>query len=240
MLPKNEWVKEKTEDVKRNVWIYGQPFSGKTTFAASAPDVIFLSTDGNYRNLKSGIPPHIDIRDTKVKLGLMTKETPAWEIFRNAVDDLAADDGKTYKTVCVDVLEDAYEHCRKYQLDRLGIKHEADKTLMAYDFVRTEFLNVMRKLCGLPYNVILISHQRTEKDITKRDGNTIKAIEPNIAEKIALKISGMVSGVFRTEDYRLVYKGANHIFGGTRFDIKSGESLPLDWKSITNLKEEGE
>ena len=45
-LPKNVRRKEETPS-RKTMWIYGAPFSGKTTFADSAPDPLMLNTDGN-------------------------------------------------------------------------------------------------------------------------------------------------------------------------------------------------
>lgn len=48
LLPKNERRNiEKVE--KRVIWIYGAPFSGKTTFANAFPDPLMLNTDGNIK-----------------------------------------------------------------------------------------------------------------------------------------------------------------------------------------------
>ena len=46
LLPKNE--RRNFDSVnRRRVWIYGAPFSGKTTFANAFPDPLMLNTDGN-------------------------------------------------------------------------------------------------------------------------------------------------------------------------------------------------
>ena len=33
------------------IWLYGKPFSGKTTFASNIPNSVILSTDGNATDL---------------------------------------------------------------------------------------------------------------------------------------------------------------------------------------------
>lgn len=77
--------------------------------------------------------------------------------------------------------------------DRLGITHESDDSFRAWDKVRTEFLSTIRRLMNLDYeNIVLISHEDTSKDITKKSGDKITAIKPNIADKVANKIAGMV------------------------------------------------
>ena len=82
--------------------------------------------------------------------------------------------------------------------DRLGITHESDDSFRAWDKVRTEFLSTIRRLMNLDYeNIVLISHEDTSKDITKKSGDKITAIKPNIADKVANKIAGMVDIVAR-------------------------------------------
>ena len=46
-------------------------------------------------------------------------------------------------------------------------------------------------------NIILISHEDTTKDITKKSDDKITPINPNIADKVANKIAGMVDIVAR-------------------------------------------
>ena len=46
-------------------------------------------------------------------------------------------------------------------------------------------------------NIILISHEDASKDITKRGGDKITAIKPNLQEKAANKVAGMVDMVAR-------------------------------------------
>jgi phage nucleotide-binding protein len=212
----------------KKLWFYGEPFSGKTWLAAQAPKPILeLNTDGN---LKRYTMPRIPIVDTRE--GRQT--IPAWEVFKNAVDDLAA--GSEFKTVVLDLTEDIYDHCRKYVCDDRGWEHESDDSFKAYDMVRSEFLRVMRKLMNLPYNVILISHEDTTKDLTKRTGDKVTKVMPNIADKVAKKLAGMVDVVIRTikvgNEYTISTKTSDVIFGGGRLDGMKAVDMPNCWASI--------
>lgn len=72
ILPSNE--REQVEGiVKKKIWAYGKPFSGKTYLANQFPDILLLSTDGNYTQLPGGIPPHVDIKDIITVEGRITK-----------------------------------------------------------------------------------------------------------------------------------------------------------------------
>lgn len=217
-----------TVDGYKKIWLYGEPFSGKTHLASKAPKPILeLNTDGN---IKYYTMPRISITDTKS--GRQT--IPAWEVFKNAVDDLEA--GSDFKTIVLDLTEDIYDHCRKYMCDKRGWEHESDDSFKAYDIVRSEFLRMIRKLVNLPYNIILISHEDIGRDLTKRGGDKVTRIQPNIQDKIAKKLAGMVDVVIRTikdnDNYTLSTKTSDVIFGGGRLDGLKAVNVPNNWESI--------
>ena len=146
-----------------------------------------------------------------------------------------------FKTVVIDLVEDTYEHCRVYCYDKLGIEHESDNSFKAWDYVRTEFLSTIKRIMSLDYeNIVLISHEDTSKDITKRSGDKITAIKPNINEKIALKLAGMVDVVARivVEDGKrsISFKSDNVVFGGGRLKLKTTE-IPLDYNALMAVYE---
>ena len=222
---------------KKKIWIYGAPFSGKTTFADKAPTPLNLNTDGNVKYVTM---PRIAIKDEVTTEGRITKRKFAWEIFKEAIDDL--EKGSDFETIVVDLLEDTYEYCRLYMYDQLGITHESDDSFRAWDKVRTEFLSNIKRLLSLDYNIILISHEDTSKDLTKKGGDKITAIQPNINEKVAKKISGMVDIVLRTiEDdgtYTLNFKTNEYIFGGGRLQGITTKEIPSDWNDVCRIYDE--
>ena len=161
-LPENKRRNiEKIE--KKTIWLYGSPFSGKTTFANKFPDPLMLNTDGNIKFVDA---PFIPIKDEVKVTGRMTQRKFAWEVFKEAIAELEKKEN-TFKTIIVDLLEDTYEYCRLYMYDQMGITHESDDSFRAWDKVRTEFLSTLKRLMNLDYeNIILISHEDTSKDIT--------------------------------------------------------------------------
>lgn len=234
LLPKNERRNiEKVE--KKVVWLYGQPFSGKTTFANKFPDPLMLNTDGNIKFVDA---PYISIKDKVEMQGRMTKKTLAWEIFKDVIAELEKKDND-FKTIIVDLLEDAYEYCRLWMYDQMGITHESDDSFRAWDKVRTEFLSTLKRLMALDYeNIILISHEDTSKDITKKGGDKLTSIKPNLAEKVATKVAGMVDIVARVVadgDIRLLsFKSNEVIFGGGRLTTKTNE-IALDYNEFLEV-----
>ena len=227
MLPSIERVQTNMSENKK-IWIYGAPFSGKTTVCDDAPTPLNLNTDGNVKGVTMARLP---IKNTVI--GRQIK--PAWEVFKDAIDDL--EKGSDFETVVVDLLEDTYESCRLYMYEQLGISHESDDSFRAWDKVRTEFLSTIKRLMNLPYNIVLISHEDTSKDITKKSGDKITAIKPNIQDKIANKIAGMVDVVCRVvvderDERHLSFKTDGVQFGGGRLKGITTNQIPLSWDAV--------
>ena len=226
---------EKTS--KKKIWIYGQPYSGKTTFADQAPTPLNLNTDGNVKYVTM---PRLAIKDEVTTEGRITKRKFAWEIFKEAISDL--EKGSDFETIVVDLLEDTYEYCRLYMYDQLGITHESDDSFRAWDKVRTEYLSNIKRLLNLDYNIILISHEDTSKDLTKKGGDKVTAIMPNLNEKASKKIAGMVDLVARLvvdgDKRTLNFKSDEVVFGGGRLQGVKTTEIPLSWDSLCEVYNE--
>lgn len=225
------------EVTRRKLWIYGSAFSGKTTFMDKAPDPLNLNTDGNIQFVTM---QYIPIKDTMEG----RQKVLAWKNFKDTIDELERTAGQNgFKTIIVDLLEDTYESCRLFMYDKLGITHESDDSFRAWDKVRTEFLSTIRKLVNLDYeNIVLISHEDMSKDITKKSGDKITAIKPNIADKVANKVAGLVDIVARVvveDDGRrnLEFRSNEVVFGGGRLKVKT-TSCPLDWDELMKVYDE--
>lgn len=136
------------------------------------------------------------------------------------------------------MLEDTYEHCRLWCYDHLGIEHESDNSFKAWDFVRTEFLSTIKRLMNTDYNIVLISHEDSSKDITKKSGDKITAIKPNINDKVALKIAGMVDIVGRVlnddGNRTISFKTNEVIFGGGRLALKTLD-IPCEYDDLVKV-----
>lgn len=236
-LPKNE--RRNIEKIsKKTLWLYGSPFSGKTTFANKFPDPLMLNTDGNIKFVDA---PFIPIKDEVKVTGRMTQRKFAWEVFKEAIAELEKKEND-FKTIVVDLLEDTYEYCRLYMYDQMGITHESDDSFRAWDKVRTEFLSTLKRLMNLDYeNIILISHEDASKDITKKGGDKITAIKPNLQEKAANKVAGMVDMVARivADDSKrtLSFKSNEVVFGGGRLTTSVNE-IDLEYDLFLTVYEE--
>lgn len=237
LLPKNE-RRDVNATKKKVIWIYGAPFSGKTFFANKFPDPLMLNTDGNIKFVDA---PFIPIKNTVTVEGRLTKTAFAWEGFTDSIAELEKKQND-FKTIVVDLLEDCYEACRVFICDRQGWKHESDDSFKAWDMVRTEFLNTLKRLMNLDYeNIILISHEDRTKDLTRKSGDKISSIKPNLQDKVANKVAGMVDLVARVvadDDSRVLsFKTSEVIFGGGRLTVTNRE-IPLDYEAFCAVYEE--
>ena len=238
LLPKNE-RRDISKITKKVIWLYGAPFSGKTYFANKFPDPLMLNTDGNVKFVDA---PYVPIKDQVTVEGRLTKRKPAWEVFKEVIDELEKKQND-FKTIIVDLLEGTYEYCRAYEYEKLGIVHESDAGFgKGYDIIRKEFLDNIKRLTNLDYeNIILISHEDATKNITNKGGGSISTIKPNIQEKLANTISGMVDVVARVvadgEIRTLSFKENEYIFGGGRLGIKN-KDIPLEYRELMSVYDE--
>lgn len=218
----------------KKIWIYGLPFSGKTYLANEFDTPLMLNTDGNFKQVDA---PVIRIVDEVKTEGRITKRKYAWEVFQETVDELEKKNND-FETIIVDLVEDVYDACRiKVCIDN-GWDHESDDSFKAYDIVRSEFLRTLKRLLNLDYNIVLISHEDTSRDIMKKSGDKITAIKPNLQEKLALKVAGMVDiccRIINNEGKRTISFKANEVeFGGGRLNIKAKE-IPCKYEELMKV-----
>ena len=223
-LPEN---KRRMEEGRTNwsIWIYGAPFSGKTTFADKFDNVLMINTDGNTRYTTA---PYILIRNEIYKEGRMFKTKYGWDEFIDTIAELEKD--TTYETIVIDLIDDIYSMARQSICANHGWSHESDDSTKAWDIVRSEFIDVMRRLLTLPNkNKILISHEDKSRNIMKSGGDQVTEIKPNIQDKVANKIAGMVDVVGRvTADHKLSFEISRGVFGGGRIHKTLPKEIDLD------------
>lgn len=229
------------QTTKRKIWIYGAAFSGKTTMLDDAPNPLNLNTDGNIQFVTM---PYMSIKDEVTVNGRMTNRKFAWEVFKDTIAELEKKQND-FQTIIIDLLEDTREMCRIFMYDNLNIQHESDSGFgKGWDIIKTEYLSTMRRFFNLDYeNLVVVSHEDISKDITKKNGQNITRIAPNIQDAIANKIAGMVDIVARVvvedDDSRtLNFKQNEVIFGGGRLKGITETSIPLSWDALMDVYEQ--
>lgn len=232
-IPKIEPRTERAT-MKKTIWIYGEPCSGKTTIADQFPNPIMLNTDGN--RVVNGKGDVIAIKDETTKVGNAVKTTKAWDIFKNAIEWLETKPGN-YRTVVVDLLEDTRRFCRTAMYEKLKITHEADAGYgKGYDMIETEFMTAITRLLNLDYDyIILISHEDSSKVITNEAGGQITCISPKMPDKLSKTIWGRVTAtgrVVNTGKRRyLTFDTDGRTFGGAHVKMAKLE-VPLTFEGV--------
>lgn len=230
MLTLPSFAKRQINPVTRlRLFVFGKPLVGKTRFANTFPKPLFLNTDGNINSFDS---PYISIGDRVEN----NTAYSGWVQFKEAVTALQNDN--EFCTICVDLIEDVYELCRKYWCTQLGIDHESKNAFTAWDLSRQDFLSECKKLANLRHNVIFISHQDDSRDLTKRNGTVITMIKPALTDKLSNKIAGMVDITGHLVDNNgvptLQFKRSNTVFGGSRLALVQ-DYIPADYNVLTQL-----
>lgn len=226
LLPKNERREVKIDD-KPDFWIYADSYVGKSTFVDKLDNLLFINTDGNTDNTTS---PVISIQDEVIQNGRITKRKLAWENFLDVVSELEKKEND-FERICIDLVEDLYEHCRLYTYNKLGIEHEQDAGFgKGWDMVRTEFLSTMKRLKNIGYQIIYISKEIVN-EINLKNGGKITSYKPNLADKVSNVLAGTVDITMRAymdgEDRILQLEKKENVFGGGRFNFDK-EEIELD------------
>lgn len=231
ILPSNK-RREKKIDKNPDLWIYAQSYVGKSTFIDQYEDLLFLNTDGNTDNTTA---PVIPIANKVWYEGRIQKKQFAWEIFLDVITELEKKEND-FKRVCIDLVEDLYEHCRLYVYDKYGWEHESDGGYgKGYDLVKTEFLSNMKRLKALGYQIIYISKE-VATEVTQKNGNKYTTYKPNIGDKVANVLAGTVDLTIRAymkgEDRFIQLAKDENVFGGGRFNFKT-KTCKLDMNEFT-------
>lgn len=232
ILPSNQ-RREKKIDKNPDLWIYAQSYVGKSTFIDQYEDLLFLNTDGNTDNTTA---PVIKIANEVTVTGRITNTKFAWEIFKEVIAELEKKEND-FKRVCIDLVEDLYEHCRLYVYNKYGWEHESDGGYgKGYDLVKTEFLSNMKRLKALGYQIIYISKE-VITEVNLKNGNKLTSYKPNIGDKVANVLAGTVDLTIRAymkgEERLIQLAKDENVFGGGRFNFKI-KTCKLDMKEFTN------
>lgn len=163
--------------------VYGAPFVGKTTFAATFPNTLVFTTDGNIREIEKTDFIRVNYNSVKTLQSGAKKEVSGWEIFKGYVNHIssAPDVYEKYETIVVDLLTDIYEMARQYILKQNGVEHESDIPYgKGYKLIDSEFLPVLKNLLNIQKNIVVITHEDTF------DGK----VRPNLQNRVLEKITG--------------------------------------------------
>lgn len=222
-----------------NIWLYGQPFSGKTYLASKFPDNYIISTDGNAEYLFPS--DHI----FRVK---------TYADFENAYKELRKIPKDKIKYVTIDVTSYLLDLVREHWLDEQkknspGITHESDIPYKGYRMLRDAQWDVLLVLTRLCDNIIFISHENIWVEKNKF-GREINRFDPVFDDKLKTQMTGLMTIIARTVKekdnngnyhYNLDIGDIQEELGGTRLPLKSTKIEDVDYeKFMANIIKPGE
>ena len=201
------------------IWIYGAPFSGKTTFASQFPGAKILSTDGNadYLFPKEDIIRVRDGHELSDAMNQLKKNPP--------------------QTLIIDTTEYLLDYIRFYFLEKNKVDHESDIAYKGYGMLRQFTWEQIVKLANMSETVIFISHEAiyTEKN---KFGREITKYAPQFDDKLTDKMTGLMSVVMRAVKISNEKNDSAYVLHIDHTDDElTGHRLPIKETEIPNSKE---
>jgi hypothetical protein len=146
-LPKEKSTPKKTLSDK-TILLYGQPKSGKSTFASKFPKSLFIATEPGHKFLEVFKVDPMNWSDIK-------------DVCRQLIQQR---DDKQFETIVFDTADNTYKMCEDYICKTEGIKHMSDLSFgKGYNLVRAEFMRVINALGQSGYGIVFISHSDTRE-----------------------------------------------------------------------------
>ena len=162
--------------------VYAEPGVGKSTFASKAPNVFFVTTDGNFQWLDLPEEQHVEISN--------------WNQFCKVNELLATEDFDWCETVVVDLLEDVYRLCEDDFCNKNKIQFIGDLDWgKGYNIVKKDFDIEMSRLINLPKNIIFLLHGFDDTSTKDARGNTKTKHVPS--NRIPDKVLDVIEGKLR-------------------------------------------
>ena len=222
-----------------NIWLYGQPFSGKTYLASKFPNNYIISTDGNAEYLFP--EDHI----FRVK---------SYNDLSKTFDSLKKIPNDKMKYLTIDVTSYLLDLVREHWLEEQrknspGITHESDLPYKGYRMLRDTQWETILSLARLCDNIIFISHENIWVEKNKF-GREINRFDPVFEDKLKTQMSGLMTFICRTVKekdtdgnyhYNLNIGDIQEELGGNRLPLKSTKIIDVDYeKFMANIIKPGE
>jgi AAA domain len=178
--------KPKTTDFsKYKFLIYGDPGSGKSTFASRFPDAIFIPTEPGLNFLSVN---QITDDDGNPKI------IRNWTEFCEAIRLLCTSEHK-FKTVVIDTVDNAFEFCALHVLQSRKLEHESDEGFgKGWGLIKREFTKVVNFLANSGFGIVFISHEK----LSEREEKGVKRpfIDNSLSNQARVYVNGLVDFIF--------------------------------------------
>jgi hypothetical protein len=156
-----------------SIILYGEEKIGKTTLASKFPNAFFLMCEPGGK-----------------ALSIYQKPVTSWMEFK-AYLSLIEDEPHNFETVVVDTVDILFTMCSNYVCQKLVIEHPSDEAYgKGWKALRDEFTETMIRMHQLECGLLFLSHA-TEKEITRRNGETSHRIIPTMAKQAREILEGL-------------------------------------------------
>lgn len=133
--------------------IYGQPGSGKSTVALSAPNPLLLDFDGGVQRVNAAFQcPTLQVNN--------------WE----EVQQVLSEDLSEYRTLVIDTAGKMLDYMTEYIIrkdSRMGMR-DGSLQLKGYGVRKTMFINFLKQVSLLGKHIVFVAHDKEDKDGDKR------------------------------------------------------------------------
>jgi hypothetical protein len=199
--------------------IFGQPKSGKSTFASNFEDALFIATESGlkFQTVYGGQHTHSD-----------------WNDVKDTVRRICTED-HPFQTIVIDTLDNAFEFCSKHVCKELGISHESDEGYgKGWSAVKKEFKTVIDAIANRGYGVVFISHSKqSEREVRGVKHPYTDNSLTNSAKSYANGLSDFIFYAYIDDDGNRLFrtKGNLNINAGDRSGILP-EVIPMDYENL--------
>lgn len=221
-----------------NIMLFGQPGSGKTRLAASAPGVLMIGTEPGQYNVQAAVV-----------------RCDSWSTYRSIVNEIKIKRGEIkagkrpvsdcpYTTFCIDIVDNLAGHVRDHICQQRGLAYPpANDFGKTWSQITKEWKDGIADLMGLG-NVIFISHcSSKESEIALENGMTseVDQMIPTFSNsKTAQFLDGILSAmgymyVDKSGKFAVTFRKSATIAAKDRTDMLAPYgAIDIDWSTGKN------